>query len=588
MSDILDLISMLADAGIYGYLSLLLYVFALIGLFNALIKGNTAKGFISLLFAVTGYFFMDYALHGDKEYNTKHKIEVSVLDSIPGDDDDLLSSFYDENGQLEDPNAERITIDSSYIELNVYKDEIKGTKIHLIMSGSNLLNKEGTICAYLESPKGCLKEDKNERYCTEDGFVSVSGTWSSPYEEPYWKDYCLFLPNSEIHPLVGDNSYYIRVQIKMDSLMLAEEYVGSFKMTGTEEFTLKGYALDLYEEHNGEPGTLIHLSFEGKNVLNKEGEVRVYLESPKYTELKDKNYKYRSSSGTVMVSEKWSSSFENAEWSDFTLFLPDSEIHPLVGEHSYYLRTQIICNSKILSETYIGSFSYKYIEEEEQAPKVEQNNHEDNKCPACKGDRYIACSFCSGTGTTYGLISIDYSGMPIYGYNTCMMCYGTRYKLCSHCGGAGIIHTYPINSSSQRQRPEGTIDCVTCLGSGFTVCSNCAGIGTIPLNPNLTCPSCRGMGRSYCPSCAGIGYKYPSVNIPITSGGSSSGSKGCAACSGTGRCPVCSGKGQRPSKTFQHYDGTLENIDGPCKTCNGSGSCRACGGDGKLDEGIDY
>lgn len=123
-------------------------------------------------------------------------------------------------------------ISKIWLEHNVMKDGEKNLVIHLTMEGQGLKNKNGVVVAYVDITKGVGHRDTNGRYCTTDNKVSASANWSSPYDKPKWDDFKIYLPNNEIHPLSGKNTYYIRAFFWYGKEQLAiSEYV-SFTMTG--------------------------------------------------------------------------------------------------------------------------------------------------------------------------------------------------------------------------------------------------------------------------------------------------------------------------------------------------------------------
>lgn len=124
-------------------------------------------------------------------------------------------------------------IEKIWLEHNVMKDGVQNLVIHLTMEGQGLQNKNGVVVAYVDIPKGVGHRDTNGRYCTTDNKVSASANWSSPYDRPKWDDFKIYLPNNEIHPLSGKNTYYIRAFFWYGKEQLAISEFVSFDMTGS-------------------------------------------------------------------------------------------------------------------------------------------------------------------------------------------------------------------------------------------------------------------------------------------------------------------------------------------------------------------
>lgn len=96
----------------------------------------------------------------------------------------------------------------------------------------------------------------------------------------------------------------------------------------------------IWLEHNisqdGQTGLRIHLTFTVWDMQGQQGEAVAYIESPKGVGVKDLNRRYYTTDGNVCTSEHFTPSYPGTEYSDFTLFIPNEELHLLPGSHTYY------------------------------------------------------------------------------------------------------------------------------------------------------------------------------------------------------------------------------------------------------------
>lgn len=92
------------------------------------------------------------------------------------------------------------TIDSLWVDYNVYQDNQKGMKIHVKFSNDNLQGKTGKVIAYFYSQNGsALVSDNNNSYETVSGKVACGEDFTPKYNNSMYEDFVLFMPYSELH-----------------------------------------------------------------------------------------------------------------------------------------------------------------------------------------------------------------------------------------------------------------------------------------------------------------------------------------------------------------------------------------------------
>ena len=102
-------------------------------------------------------------------------------------------------------------------------------------------------------------------------------------------------------------------------------------------------------DNNGLKGMRIHISFTVHNMLNRAGMVSAYFYNSDGTALLDTNGLYKSTDGCVSVGEAFNPSYENSDYSDFTIFMPYSEFH-LNSSTNLYFKVLLWYNQEKIGE----------------------------------------------------------------------------------------------------------------------------------------------------------------------------------------------------------------------------------------------
>ena len=124
----------------------------------------------------------------------------------------------------------------------------------------------------------------------------------------------------------------------------------------------------IWVDHNqmrdGVKGMLIHVKFSVYNMLNRTGccTAYFYYDNADNTPLQDLNNSYYTGSGNVCVGSYFTPSYESSTYNDFTLFIPNSELH-VTGKQSLKFRIRIY---DVASDEWLGDrsdwqyFTYGY------------------------------------------------------------------------------------------------------------------------------------------------------------------------------------------------------------------------------------
>lgn len=105
------------------------------------------------------------------------------------------------------------SIEDVWIEHNKVLNGVPCMAIHAKFKTHYMNEQGGMLVAFFDCPKGTGLPDTNGLYKSTNGTVCVSAQFGSHYEHSLFSDKELVIPNTEIHPKQGDNTYYIRLWI---------------------------------------------------------------------------------------------------------------------------------------------------------------------------------------------------------------------------------------------------------------------------------------------------------------------------------------------------------------------------------------
>ena len=103
----------------------------------------------------------------------------------------------------------------------------------------------------------------------------------------------------------------------------------------------------------------IHVKFETHYMTEYGGRLVAFFEMPKGTGVKDLNGKYRTTDGKVSVGLNFGSHYIHSSYSDKVLLIPNSEIHPVAGKHTYYIKVGVYDNQQKKYITFSDYVTFK-------------------------------------------------------------------------------------------------------------------------------------------------------------------------------------------------------------------------------------
>lgn len=106
-------------------------------------------------------------------------------------------------------------------------------------------------------------------------------------------------------------------------------------------------------------GMMIHVKFDVKNALGKNGKVIAYFNFQDGKALDDFNGKYCTTEGHVCASKKFSPKYNNSSYNDFQIFMPYSELHMGSGSSKLDFYVVIWVESKQYDKSNRYKFTFK-------------------------------------------------------------------------------------------------------------------------------------------------------------------------------------------------------------------------------------
>lgn len=260
---------------------------------------------------------------------------------------------------------------------------------------------------------------------------------------------------------------------------------------------------NVYE--NGVWGVRIHTHFTTYGMLNSRGSAVAFFEAPRGRKIRDTNNYYRSSDGYVSVYREFTPNYETCYYNDFTLFIPNSELHS-----SNY--TEIWCRVSIYN--YRKREYMTYSDQIRFTINGNTNGSRPSYDPYNPGYQPGYDPYYPNGGYKPGYDPYYPNGGYQPGYDPYYPNGGYQPGYNPYYPNGGYYPSYPSQQQQQQSQsqsqsqsqnyPSYSNYCNTCHGTG--TCSYCNGKGKIYNSYSRryeTCTYCRGNGR--CSYCRGTG-----------------------------------------------------------------------------------
>ena len=125
-------------------------------------------------------------------------------------------------------------------------------------------------------------------------------------------------------------------------LLRADDITATVTVAQAASTTIRGVVNKIWVDHNhvrrGVEGMLIHVDFSVRNLRGLTGRAIAWFYKEDGSYLTDSDGNYCTTDGQVSVGEDFTPSYDDSHYSDFTLFIPNSELHlPAGGGDGYFV-----------------------------------------------------------------------------------------------------------------------------------------------------------------------------------------------------------------------------------------------------------
>lgn len=217
--------------------------------------------------------------------------------------------------------------------------------------GSTLYASDILYLAPCISYEGLCSTSRSETFDVKiykpDGSL-VTGT-SSPSGYTYSSTETIYPGNNQVtfHGWGNDNGGHYtpgtyRYELWHDGNFVYSTNVSLLSKPDDRYAKIESIWVDHNQMQNGVKGMLIHVKFSVYNMLNRTGRCVAYFyyDNADNTPLQDLNNSYRTSSDNVSVGKDFSPSYESSTYNNFTLFIPNAELH-VTGKQSLKFHIRI-------------------------------------------------------------------------------------------------------------------------------------------------------------------------------------------------------------------------------------------------------
>lgn len=327
-------------------------------------------------------------------------------------------------------------------------------------------------------------------------------------------------------------------------------------------------------EHNAtngsESGMRVHAHVELSGYKNVTLRMVAYFESPKGVGIKDTNNRYCTVSGDVSVGTDFTPGYDNCEYNDLSVFIPNDELHLKEGKHTYYCNICIFNNNKFLARG--ESVEFTGTMSSQQTPSTPQNN---------QGKRTGKFYYVSDRNQQTSFNFYYNNGVYFAESSNLGMAYGyfLKYVLQEETSSSYIFYQAKVYYDNSYEPMSYMPKMIVSKNWDRIVCqkANLIDGSDIVYTKEITKAEYDNISKA-----KSNFINYMEGGGAVSGGSSSSDSNSnsnsssgsiCPSCKGSGNCAMCKGNGVYKNR----YDGNVYD----CPSCHG-GRCGVCYGNGII------
>jgi hypothetical protein len=262
------------------------------------------------------------------------------------------------------------TLQKMWVEYGQTLHEEYGMILHFNFTAYDLEGTDMLLCVYFQynDASAAFLKDKNGRYNSTTGQVSVSKSFRPSYPSSIFTDFQIFMPYTELDLSAGEYNLTMNVQVVYpqggtvawlklyDFDYTAYDEPRAINSKPTNKASIHPIATSgpravfdtLWIEHNvtqdGVKGMLMHFKFTTYAMKDMDADVAVYFSynDGSNKPLKDKNQKFFSSDGVVAVYRDIKPAYDVTNYDDLQVFMPMDEFDLEPGKYKLILDAKLI------------------------------------------------------------------------------------------------------------------------------------------------------------------------------------------------------------------------------------------------------
>lgn len=222
-----------------------------------------------------------------------------------------------------------------WMEHSVTVDGELGMKVHANFTARGMKGRRGNLSLYFSDAQGTPLKDTDRAYATFDGNVAAGQGFEPRYDDAVYDDLWVFMPYDQFH--LGAGHHDLRA-----TLVMWDAGEAPWRVLAQNDPVTFWYELDapkrtasiddIRVDHNiadanGDVGMLIHARVTVTGLKGGQGYLTATFAFADGTALKDFDGYYATASGDVATGGPFTPEYEEAEFPDFQIYVPYSQLH---------------------------------------------------------------------------------------------------------------------------------------------------------------------------------------------------------------------------------------------------------------------
>jgi hypothetical protein len=260
----------------------------------------------------------------------------------------LPGALFAQNNNQQNAAGAYATFSEGRLVHDVTRDGKKGLEVHHKIRVVGMLGREVEVACYFYYANGTALKDTNQAFHTVTGEVSVGEKQPVQYADATFNDFTLFIPHTELHApdgthdmktnceafdagrSLGKSVGWLTFTLRQGGAALGNNLGNVNNAAKIARFGAGSMKHDVFKD--GVKGLEIHHPLTASGMLGRELEVTCFFYYEGGDPLKDFNQRYYTLNGNVSVMDKVTVNYAEANWADFTHFIPYDELHLSPGK----------------------------------------------------------------------------------------------------------------------------------------------------------------------------------------------------------------------------------------------------------------